>query len=146
MATSSYTKILQVREHEKTDAYKMYKKAVDSFEEIGMELFHLLKKKEEAEREYHSTLSGSAPIATITFQHSYLERLKHQIEHVQIAVNNARAEMEKQQGKLTNAHMEVKKMEQLIHNDFIVYHQKLTKQENEQMDEISIRQYVNGNR
>ncbi|UFU01025.1 flagellar export protein FliJ [Radiobacillus kanasensis] len=142
----TFEKILNVREREKKEAQKAYKQSVDSFEEIATKLYELLRKKEEAESNYQTQLEKAVSIDALSSHSTYMEKLQKAIHEVQYSVNQARENMEVFQGKLTDAHIEVKKFEKMIESKKQKLSDQLKLQENSFMDEISLQQYSVRNR
>lgn len=139
-------KILNIREQEKNDAQIEKNKATDYFEKVANNLYYALKKKEQAEDGLHKYMQGKATITKIKEQSLYIDAINKKIFTLQQQVQRARTEMEASQVKLTDAHVEVKKVEKLIEkrkSDQLQLEQKLEKIE---MDDISIRQFMNQNR
>lgn len=140
--TTALSKVLHIRENEKTQAQKAYQKSIDIFEEVATQLYELLRKKEKAEALYETYLQASTPIDKIREQAGYIENLSNQIITLQQEVQHARGEMESNHDHLSEAHVEVKKFEKIIQ-----YRQEETaalikKNEKDSMDEISIQQYL----
>lgn len=138
-------KVLSVREIEKKDAQKAHHHAIEKFEIVATELYTLLKKKEDAEKQYETWISDVAEINKIKEQLTYIDNLNRQITLLQRKVNDARAEMEKRQEKLTEAHVEVKKFEKVIEHRQTEREEEERKKEQLFMDEISVRQYFDQN-
>lgn len=141
--TVALSKILNVRENEKRDAQKAYQQSIDFFEEIATQLYNLLRKKEVAEESYEGYLHQTTPIDRIKEQVAYIEILNNQIMKLQHDVQKARNEMDTNHEKLTNAHVEVKKFEKIIGHRHKEDEELIKKNENAQMDEISMQQYFN---
>lgn len=139
--TQSLEKLLSVREKEKNDAQEVYRSSVEYFEEIASKLYHLLKEKETAETSYEKYLGNISPVTTLSLQHDYIERLNKQIWQLQDSVDRARNDMETNQGKLTEAHIEMKKFEKIIEQKQKQYLEKIRYEENKLMDEISATQF-----
>ncbi len=140
--TIALSKILRIREKEKMDAEKSYQQSMAFFENIATRLYTLLKRKETAESSFESGMQDIIPIEKIKEQVAYIEDLNKQILNLQAEVNKARNEMDVEQSKLTDAHIEVKKFEKMIAHRKQVKKEVLQKYENEAMNEISIQQYL----
>lgn len=135
-------KILNVKEEEKNNAQKEKAKATDRFEEVARSLYAVLKKKEQAEESFHHVMRDEATITKIKEQSLYIESLNKKIALLQHKVNQARKQLEAKQEELTEAHVEVKKIEKMIdkrEQDKRDHERKLDMAE---MDEISIRQFM----
>lgn len=140
--TIALSKILRIREKEKMDAEKSYQQSMAFFENIATRLYTLLKRKETVESSFESGMQDIIPIEKIKEQVAYIEDLNKQILNLQAEVNKARNEMDVEQSKLTDAHIEVKKFEKMIAHRKQVKKEVLQKYENEAMNEISIQQYL----
>lgn len=136
------SKILNVRENEKKDAQREYQQSMDTFERIATELYHLLKKKEVAEESYECYLHTTTQIDILKEQITYMEKLNKQIMKLQNGVQTARTKMECKQSELTDAHIEVKKYENIIEVRNKKKVENFNREEKAFMDEISIQQYV----
>lgn len=139
--TAVLTKILNVREQEKKDAQLEQINARNYFEKVATELYQQLKTKEQAEVTLESYMQESSAINKIKEQSFYIQALNQKIISLQQRVQQARKEMENKQEILTEAHVEVKKIEKMIEQrekEFFAQEQKI---EMALMDEISIRQF-----
>ncbi|MBM7598594.1 flagellar FliJ protein [Virgibacillus halotolerans] len=136
------SKILNVRENEKKNAEREYHYSMKLFEEIAEQFYHLLRKKEDAEASYENYVHTTTPIDIIREQISYIETLNKRILKLQSEVQEARIKMESKQIKLTDAHVEVKKFENMIEGRNQKKAEHLKKEENALMDEVSIQQYL----
>lgn len=141
--TVSLSKVLNVRENEKKMAQKAYISSRDIFEEVATKLYHVLKKKEEAEAAYDQFIQKQTSIERIREQISYIEKLNQEIIHLQNQYQLARNEMEQKQEVLTDAYIEVKKFESIIEKRKRQEAEKTARMENLFMDEISINQFLN---
>lgn len=140
--SAALTKILNVRELERSTAEKSYYQSMEVFESIAKKLYTALKKKEDAEDSYEQSLQSSTSIDIIKEQSLYIEMLNSQILTLQVQVQKARSVMEKEQEKLADAYVEVKKFEKIIEHRKEQAKEQDLKLENAQMDEISIRQFL----
>ncbi|WP_145523441.1 flagellar export protein FliJ [Virgibacillus sp. SK37] len=137
------TKILQLRENEKKMVQKDYTQSTEKFESVAMDLYRLLKKKENAEKMYEDYINASVSLHQIKQISFYIDSIKDDILAFQQKVNKARNEMELKQAELTDAHIEVKKFEKLIERRTNEERHYLKKVENAFMDEISLNQFMN---
>src|SRR5699024_986183 len=112
--TAVLEKILHVKEKEKDAAQLDKTEAVNRFEEIASRLYEELKRKENAESELDVVMKAKATITMIKEQSRYISLMKEKINTLQNNVQKARIEMEQKQNALTEAHIEVKKIERLI--------------------------------
>src|SRR5699024_12369199 len=81
---------------------------------IASRLYEELKRKENAESELDVVMKAKATITMIKEQSRYISLMKEKINTLQNNVQEARIEMEQTQNALTEAHIEVKKIERLI--------------------------------
>ncbi|MFD2628386.1 flagellar export protein FliJ [Oceanobacillus kapialis] len=140
--TLALSKIWNVREQEKNDAQKAYHKSTEFFEDVATKMFHLLKKKEDAEKSYEEAIQQSITLDKVREQNAYIERLNKQIMAMQNAVQHARNDMEMKQHQLTEAHVEMKKFEKIIEMRQDAEKARQDKMERRTMDEVSIQQYL----
>ena len=137
-----FAKLLDLKEKERNNAQKAYYQSMENFEDVAMNLYTLLKKKEDLEETYDTSLQGNMTIEEIRKQNRKIDTLTKQIRIVQNDVQKARQEMETKQNKLTDAYVEVKKYEKMIEFRQKERMEQLKKTENQMMDDISIRQYL----
>ncbi|MBM7540572.1 flagellar export protein FliJ [Amphibacillus cookii] len=143
----AFHKILNHQERLKNQAYLDYQDAVSAFELIAEQLYQLLYKKEQVEKEYNYYLTSSGTVTTLATHYAFIEQIKQKIYEVEMEVNRKRSIMEQKQQKLTTAHVEVKKYEKIIENKQKRSELKVKYLENQTMDELSSRQHFNyGNR
>lgn len=140
------TTVLQVREKEKDYAQIAFNESKKRLEGILTELYSVLKKKETIEKEQAITLADKIPIDMLKEQQSYIESLNNKIIQLQRKYEQAKRELERKQIHLTEAHVEVKKFEKMIENRLIEEQKETRKLEQDLMDDLSIRQYLNQNR
>ncbi|MBM7571822.1 flagellar export protein FliJ [Aquibacillus albus] len=140
--THSFEKILSVRKRDKDQAQMDYQHSVTNFETKATQLYHLLSKKEYMEEKYQNFLKNSSTITQLASHSTYIEKIKLQIRQLEELVSRARSEMEGKQGKLTDAHVEVKKFEKLIERKKQLQEEKLMHQESVLMDEASAIQFL----
>ncbi|MEQ6375326.1 flagellar export protein FliJ [Bacillaceae bacterium S4-13-56] len=138
----SLSKILNIKDLEKLSLQKEYKQIVERFEDVGTKLYHVLKKKEEAEKTVEVGLKNKMEAHSLFSYYQYIDKLAHEESDLQNELQNIRMEMDLKQQKLTDAHVEVKKFETLIDRQ----KQYIKKEENRMealfMDELSMLQFV----
>lgn len=140
--TQTLSKILNIREKEKKDAQLAHYESTIYFEEVASKLHSLLVEKESAEELYENAVGKVTSIDKIREQTAYIEYLTKQIVVMQEEVNEARSTMEVKQGKLTDAHVEVKKYEKIIEFRKLEHLKSELREDQIMMDEISTQQYV----
>lgn len=136
-----FEKVLDVRESEKQTAQKEQLEAQSEFEKVATELYELLKNKELAEKKLHEVLTESSSIAEMKNMSFYIQSLVKKTPMLQKKVQLARRKMEEKQEDLTEAHVEVKKIEKMIENRRLAQKLEDDRVEKILMDEISIQQY-----
>ncbi|MBM7552749.1 flagellar export protein FliJ [Thalassobacillus pellis] len=149
MATlQTFHKILDIHERDKKAAQKQYQQSVETFEQIATKLYETLKKKENAEAFLEQKLRiGSLPAQYIAHYRDFLNRLDLEVKTLQPKVQQARSDMTWQHSLLSEAHIEVKKYENLIDRKVKRWEEQQRLEENKEMDALSIRQFsAQGNR
>lgn len=139
-------KILSIREQEKNDAQIEQISARKYFEKVATQLYNTLKTKEEAEETLQNYMKRKAAIEKIKEQSIYIDSLNKSIVSLQAKVQQARQEMEYKQQVLTEAHIEMKKIEKMIERREKEQKELNDKLQMNLMDEISIRQFQSQNR
>ena len=140
--TQTLSKILNIREKEKKDAQREHYESTVHFENLATKLHSLLIEKDSVEKLYEINFGKLTSIDKIREQMAYIEYLTQQIGLMQKQVTEARNAMEAKQGKLTDAHVEVKKYEKIIEFRKLEHLEAERKVEQTMMDEISTQQYV----
>ncbi|MFD1360339.1 flagellar export protein FliJ [Lentibacillus salinarum] len=140
--TAALSKVLHIRESEKEYAQKAYQESMDIFEEVATELYELLRKKETAEAAYEECLTQPTSIDKVREQATYIENLTKQIMDLQRDVQKARHDMETRHEHLSDAYVEVKKFKKIIDQRQKRTNAIIKKNEEAQMDDISMRQYM----
>lgn len=139
-------KILTIREQEKKDAQMDQITAKNYFEKVATQLYNVLKTKEQAEEMLHTYMETKAAINKIKEQSLYIDALNKSILNLQGKVQEARQDMESKQKVLTEAHIEMKKIEKMIERRLKDQKEQEEKLQMNLMDEISIRQFQAQNR
>lgn len=137
-----FEKILSIKEREKDEAVNIYNQAVKRFEEAAQRLYDLLKQKEAAEAIQERKLITGLSVQEIRHNQLFVENLKKVIDHQQQIVINARNQMNFFQEKLKEKNIEVKKYEKIREKDFENYQLVEKFEDNKQMDEISLQQFM----
>ncbi|MFP7169127.1 flagellar export protein FliJ [Terribacillus sp. 7520-G] len=140
--TKIFEKILRMKERERKAAQQAFAEKQQQFESAATTLYELLKKKEGAEEQLSKGLAASVPIQRLSEHHAFLESINRQIDRAQIAVQFARNAMMEKQELLSEAYIEVKKIEKLLEKKRQEAWRKLQDEEKRQMDDISIRQFL----
>ncbi|WP_067838592.1 flagellar export protein FliJ [Amphibacillus sediminis] len=143
----AFNKIRDHQERIKNQAQLDYQEALHEFELVAEQLYLLLQKKEQVEKEYSYYLASSGTVKTLATHYAFIEQIKKKIDIVQTELNQKRFVMERKQQKLTSAHVEVKKFEKIIEKKHLKRQMADRYRENQTNDEIASRMYLNhGNR
>lgn len=135
-------KIWQIRESEKKKAEQAHQQSIQDFERIAMKMYEILKKKEATEEAYEKNIQSIISIEKMEQHTKYIEQLQQQIASMQQLVNDARNTMNQKQQVVTSAHIEMKKVEKLIEKRAVEAKQRIKKEENAFMDELSMQQFL----
>jgi len=141
--TNRLAKVLTIREHEEKDAQLAHAQSVSSFEKLAKNLYNLLKKKEKMEELYNEAMKRTTAVYQLREKADYMKQLNQDIIALQEKVNQARKDMKNKREALTSAHIEVKKIENIIDQRLLRHKKYLLKTEQEQLDEVSSQQYIN---
>lgn len=141
--TNRLAKVLTIREHEEKDAQLAHAQSVSSFEKLAKNLYNLLKKKEKMEELYNEAMKRTTVVYQLREKADYMKQLNQDIIALQEKVNQARKDMKNKREALTSAHIEVKKIENIIDQRLLRHKKYLLKTEQEQLDEVSSQQYIN---
>ncbi|GEN54144.1 flagellar export protein FliJ [Halobacillus faecis] len=140
----TFQRIRDLRDREKQKTQIIYQDAVDNFEKIAEKLYECLKKKEIAEKSFEEELKNYTVRAEAIVRHQrYIQGLQQTIDQLQPAVQKARKNMQQKQVKLSAAHIEVKKFEKIVEHKRNEQWDLMKSEENKQMDELSMQQYLN---
>ncbi len=137
-----FEKLLDLRTNEKDVALKAYQHSVDEFESVAMELYSLLKEKEEIQEDLEHRLEVTIPVQDIHHYQHYLAKLDERIESLQRHVQAARSNMEHKQEDLSESFIEMKKFEKVVELKKKANQKTIAKMENNSLDEVSIQQYL----
>lgn len=135
-------KILDLRSEEKNQALLEQKEAIDQFEKVAKQLYRQLKAKEKAESNLYEMHEGSLVISQIREQTNYIEALNKKINLLEKEVQKARFNMEAKQDKVTEKHVEFKKIEKMIENREEKLKEQVKKEALAELDEISLNRYI----
>lgn len=136
-------KIITIKEREKDEAVVKYNESIEEFEKVATKLYDLLKEKEELEATARAKLQNGLSIIQIKQQTQYILQLEQHIQQLQTKVMNARNKMNKVENLVMEKNIEVKKFNKVKENHATLYNKLMDQEENKQMDEISIQQYMN---
>jgi len=139
---AQFEKILTIRTTEKDLAMKEYQDSVEEFETVALELYNLLKEKEELEEELSNKFHSQVTVQEIQHYQTYLQILEKQILAANQKVQQSREKMELKKQKLSDSYIEMKKFERIVDVKKKEFLEHIAKLENEQMNEISIQQFL----
>lgn len=131
-------KVLKIKEKEKDLSEMEFANAMQYFESAARALYDLLKRKEEIEKQYETKMRVGLQADVIRQYNLHLQSLHNSILKQQVIVNRARAEMEQKREQIVHKSIEVKKYELLKEKYLEKVLSKLKKEENNQLDELSI--------
>lgn len=137
-----FEKILNIKEREQTEAVNRYNQATARFEEAAKKLYDLLKQKEELEALQEEKLLTGLSVIEMKQNQLFIGNLMKIIEHQQQIVMNTRNQMNFFQEKVKESTIEVKKYEKIKGKDFENYLLLEKFEDNKQMDEISLQQFM----
>lgn len=140
--TKTLDKLHKLKERGLSEAEKQYRRAVDYFEEVGEELYKILKKKETVQATIQDQMKSGFKIFDLYQYDQYHQSLIEQENYWQMKVHQARVNMNKKQDNLTQIHQEVKKFEKLIEKKNEEIKQEIKKIDMKFIDEISVQQYL----
>ena len=137
-----FEKLLTIKEKEKSDSESKYTEAVREFESEAENLYQMLKKKEELLDLQSEQLKFGLSVQQVRYNQHFLENHEKLISHYQKRVMETRSKMQFYHHLLIEKNIEVKKYEKIKEKDFQRYFNTVKYEENRQMDEISIQQYL----
>lgn len=138
-----FNRILTLKEREKDEALFAYQDAVRKFEKVAEKLYELLKQKEDLESYQAQRLVKGLPIKDVRHYQDFIENLEKLIHRQQKIVINARNRMYLLQERLMEKNIEVKKFEKIRERDTLHFYAKIKSEDNKNMDDISIQNYLN---
>lgn len=138
-----FEKILTIKEKEKNDASSKYNESVKKFEEVAEKLYRHLKKKEDMQNFQQVKLKEGMAVQEIRHHQQFMDNIEKLLARIQQEVVEARYRMNAYQEKLIEKNIEVKKYEKIKEKDFDKFLDHIKEIENKNMDEISIRQFIN---
>ena len=138
-----FSKVLTIREQEKSETELAYKESVLAFEKIATELYDLFKKKENTMDEHNERLTNGLSIDGIHHFTRYIEGLQKRIDIVQREVIQARSKMNWFEERLLEKTLEVRKFEKMKERDFEYFQQEQQRLETIELDEISSLKFQN---
>ena len=141
MYTYRFSKILTIREQEKTQTESAYKESVKLFEEVATKLYEMLKRKEDLLAYQNDRLTLGASIDEVTHYANFINSLEKTIEDLQKKVTQARVKMNWHEEKLLEKNIEVKKYEKMREKDFKAFQVEQERVETIRLDELSTMAY-----
>ncbi len=138
-----FSKVLTVKEQEKSETEIAYKESVNAFEKVATELYNLLKKREDTLDQQNSRLSNGLSVDGIHHYVHYLDALQKRIEILQKEVIQARTKMNWYEERLLEKSLEVRKYEKIKEKDLESYQMEQQRLESIFLDEISSLKFQN---
>lgn len=139
-----FEKILDLREREKDLQLIAYENAVRHFEAVARQLYLLLKKKEDLEREQIRKIQEGLAVREIRLQQIFLDNLQKEIDELQEKVLIARQKMQFEQQKLMQKNIEVKKYEKIKEKEFAKFLEFVNQEDRKIMDELAMQVAARG--
>lgn len=138
-----FNRILTLKEREKDEVQFAYQESVGKFEKVAERLYELLKQKEDLEAYQAQRLAKGLPVNDVRHYQDFLDNLEKVIRRQQKIVINARNRMYLLQERLMEKNIEVKKFEKIRERDALHFYEKIKSEDNKNMDDISIQNYLN---
>ncbi|MBP3952036.1 flagellar export protein FliJ [Bacillus suaedae] len=136
-------KVLEFKENEKNKVQAEYQQAINYFEKVGTELYELLKHKEEIETYARDKVQSGTSIYDLQLQQHEISRIQTQIVVVQKKTQHAREAMMSKQEELLSQSIEYKKYDKMKQRARERFEEEEKKLDLLQMNELSIRSFVN---
>lgn len=133
-----FENVLSIREMERSETEIEYQVAIDRFEAVATELYHLLKRKEETIADQTAALEKGASVLSIHHYVNFIDSLEKNIDKLQREVVKARTFMQWQEQKLLERTVEVKKYEKMKEKDFGRFKDEMNQLEAKQLDELAM--------
>jgi flagellar FliJ protein len=130
--------VLDYKHHEKEMTHKEYIDRQSLFEEIGYELYGLLKRKELLQQEQVDRIEGGAQISMLQQINQYIGRLDEQVKLLQIKLQEARENMDHTYDRLIHQTIDVKKYEKLKEKQLQRFQDHVKSEEMRSIDEIAV--------
>lgn len=141
----SIEKIMELKEKHFNESQAQYQRAVEHFETAGQQLYKILKAKENLENEQRKKIKTRFKAFELKSHYQQLEHLKYQESEWQAKVHQARLNLKDKEDRRTEAHFEFKKLEKVRDNRLKSFKKKRQAEENQQLDEVSVQQYMRVN-
>ncbi|MDZ5711721.1 flagellar export protein FliJ [Jeotgalibacillus haloalkalitolerans] len=138
-----FERVLTVKEREQKEAEDRYRDAVDSFEKMAQKLYELLKKKELMEDSQANQMQTGIPVQLLRHGQQFLTNIEKSISYQQKLVMDARSNMQRHEHRLMERNIEVRKYEKIREHDKKRYVAEQEQADREQMNELSIAQFMN---
>ncbi|WP_404409164.1 flagellar export protein FliJ [Jeotgalibacillus malaysiensis] len=138
-----FDRVLTVREREQKEAEDRYRDSVNSFEKMAQKLYELLKKKELMEDSQADQMKTGIPVQLLRHGQQFLTNIEQSISYQQKLVMDARSNMQRHEHRLMERNIEVRKYEKIREHDKKRYVAEQEQADREQMNELSIAQFMN---
>ncbi|MBM7094174.1 MULTISPECIES: flagellar export protein FliJ [Alteribacter] len=137
----SLQKVLELKEYDKKIADEACTQATREFEEVATSLYHLMKKKETLQEEYHQALETGTSISRLRLYETNLQSMDKLIYLGQKDTHKARLKMQTSEQRLTSRALDVKKYEKVKEKRKHDYDEKRKADDQKAMDEIAVQQF-----
>ncbi len=138
-----FERILSLKEREKEEAQSAYQDSIKKFELVAEKLYDFLKKKEDLLSFQEQQLKSGFQVQEIRHYQNFITNLEKSISYYQNLVIQARNRMNWYEDQLASMNIEVKKYEKIREKDYKQFLTKEKEDENKQLDEVSVLQYMN---
>ncbi|WLD95154.1 flagellar export protein FliJ [Alkalihalobacillus sp. AL-G] len=135
--------VLDYKHNQKEMVQKEFAEHQEKFEEIGMALYELLKKKETIQLQQSERIVGGEQVRTIQHYGFYIDTMEKEAHSLQHRLHIARDNMEDAKGRLLEKTIDVKKYEKLKEKQHERYREDLKQQEARYMDELVVIRHTN---
>lgn len=135
-------KVLEMKDYEKSDAELAYTDSVKKFEEIAMNLYELMKRKEKLTDENNKKLQTGLAISMIQWNEQTIAFIQKEIDDLQLMTQKARKKMNEKENFLNFKAVDLKKYQKMKEIKFEEYLENEKREEQRFLDEISVQQFV----
>ncbi|WP_221564299.1 flagellar export protein FliJ [Alkalihalobacillus sp. TS-13] len=130
--------VLDYKQQVKDKTQKEYIEKQERFEEIGYELYEVLKKKESLQSQQSQRMIDGDKIVTLQHYNQYIDQLDYHVQSLQQRLQHARENMQMAHDRLMSETIDVKKYEKLKERQFSRYQYKSKIDEMKVTDELTV--------
>ncbi|WP_257350056.1 flagellar export protein FliJ [Pseudalkalibacillus decolorationis] len=135
--------ILEFKHNQKEIVLKEFTEHQGKFQELGMKLYELLKKKETCQQEQSERIYIGEQVRNIQHYGIYIDYLDKEATTIQQHLQIARENMEDAKNRLLEKTIDVKKYEKLKEKQYYRYQEHIKHREAQLMDELVVIRYTN---